>query len=379
MPKLEQSYYRSCKAIDDHLWKQLDTDQGFYFSRSFLEAFEKANTAIAYTYIIFKTNNRVKGFAVIQSMSVNLEAATATLPIPQRLFRSIQCYLSRARREITLCGNVFLSGNFGVHIVDAHFAPEVYRALGHLLPNLKTQKKAKVFFLKDFDLQKQPYVSVLERQKFHPFEVAPNMVLEIRWSDFLAYKKDLKSKYRIKINKADSKSSALELRELNAAEIFQYAPKLQELYTNITDRASFNAVDLDMRTYGYLKERFRESVIVKTYWLKEEMVGFATSFLVQDQLDAHFIGLDYGLNKTYSIYPRILNDYVRLAFEKRVKLLNLGRTASEIKSSIGASPQPLLCYVKHKRTVANSLFKPLVAQIKMTPYKQHRPFKKDKR
>lgn len=379
MPNLDVSYYTTSSAIAPRLWEQLDTTQSFYFSKSFLEACEKANPAIVFSYVIFETNNSAKGLAVIQSLSVKLETATANLPLPQRFLKTLQCYVSRRQREITLCGNVFLSGNFGVYIVDPSLAPQMYRTLGRILPNVNTPKKAKVFFFKDFNVQNQADAKVLERQHYHPFEVAPNMILTIKWSDFNSYKQSLKSKYRIKINKADTKSSALELRELDAPEIFKYAPKLQELYSNITERASFNAVEMDMRTYGFLKERFRESVIVNTYWLKDEMVGFATSFVLEDQLDAHFIGLDYGLNKTHSIYPRILNDYVRLAIDKQVKVLNLGRTASEIKSTIGACPQPLLCYVKHKRTLANSLFKPLVAQIKMTPYKQHQPFKNDKR
>jgi len=66
---------------------------------------------------------------------------------------------------------------------------------------------------------------------------------------------------------------------------------------------------------------------------------------------------------------------VRLGIEMKAKQVNFGRTSSEIKSTLGATPENLTCYVRHRRTVATLLFKPLVRQIKMKEYKQHTPLK----
>ena len=59
----------------------------------------------------------------------------------------------------------------------------------------------------------------------------------------------------------------------------------------------------------------------------------------ETHFDAHFIGIDYSKNKEFAIYPRILNDYVRLGIETKSNQINLGRTASEIKSTLGAKPK----------------------------------------
>jgi len=202
------------------------------------------------------------------------------------------------------------------------------------------------------------------------------MRLQVNWNDFEEYKNLLKSKYRVKVNRADSKSEGLQLKPFSAEDIITHREQLQNLYQNITEKAMFNAIDLNVNTYGHLQEYFRESVYFNTYWYQEKIVGFATAFHVEDRLDAHFIGMDYSLNKELAIYPRILNDYIRLGTELKVKEVNLGRTASEIKSTVGAVPESLTCYVKHRRTLANVMFKPLVRQVKMTNYKQHSPFKK---
>jgi len=95
----------------------------------------------------------------------------------------------------------------------------------------------------------------------------------------------------------------------------------------------------------------------------------------QENLDAHFIGLDYVFNKEYAIYPRILNDYVRLGIEHHSKRINLGRTASEIKTTLGAKPEDLMCYFRHKRTITNHFIKPLASSVKIKSFKQHKPFK----
>ena len=97
---------------------------------------------------------------------------------------------------------------------------------------------------------------------------------------------------------------------------------------------------------------------MKAYFLEDKLVGFLTALVNKNALDAHFIGLDYELNKSHAIYPRILNDYVRLGIEKQVSSINLGRTASEIKTTIGANPLELSCYIKHKNPFLNSLIKP---------------------
>ena len=203
------------------------------------------------------------------------------------------------------------------------------------------------------------------------------MIIDLKpeWKTFEDYKNILKSKYRVKSNKADSKSSALEARLFSKNDFETYKHELQALYQNTIDKASFNAQVLNLNTYGYLRAYLKEDFILKGYFLDNKLVGFLTALVKDQKLDAHFIGLDYTLNKAHAIYPRILNDYIRIGIEKKVSSINLGRTASEIKTTIGAQPLELSCYIKHKNPVLNSLVKPFFRRIKIKEFKQHFPFK----
>jgi len=377
LSKITITYHSSVQEVPDDTFTTLACENTLYFTSDFLEAFEKANPKIEYCYVVLSQKEAIIGLAILQRMSVAIDTAQEHLPFSERIARSLQCYISARKIHTMVCGNVFLSGNYGVIIKEGIPKEPIYSAIAQAIKTVQTQKKASVFFLKDFINQELPEVSEVEKHQFQSFAVEPNMRLQIlkHWTDFESYKASLKSKYRVKINKADQKSALLKVRSFEAADIDTYRNELQQLYSNITDRALFKTIDLEIETYRLLKIRFRESVLINTYWMENQMVGFATAFKVHNRLDAHFIGIDYTRNKELSIYPRILNDCVRLGIKMKVDEVNFGRTSSEIKSTLGAIPEDLTCYVRHRRTLATLLFKPLVRQIKMKTYKQHRPFK----
>lgn len=72
----------------------------------------------------------------------------------------------------------------------------------------------------------------------------------------------------------------------------------------------------------------------------------------------------------------MLYDYIKIAIENNLTTLNFGRTASEIKSSVGAIPQDLTMYLRHKKSITNKLVKLLLTKVQPTPFRQNFPFKK---
>jgi hypothetical protein len=71
-----------------------------------------------------------------------------------------------------------------------------------------------------------------------------------------------------------------------------------------------------------------------------------------------------------------LYTYIEIGIEKRLKTINFGRTASEIKSSVGAVPQDLTMYLRHKKTIKNRILKLLLHRVQPTAFQQKFPFKK---
>ena len=107
-------------------------------------------------------------------------------------------------------------------------------------------------------------------------------------------------------------------------------------------------------------------------------IAFSSSFEVEESvLEAHYIGLDYSLNKELELYQNILYDFIGKAVVSGKSHVNLGRTASEIKSTVGAKVQELTCYIKPQNTVSKVILKPFINFLQPGEWIPRNPFKEE--
>jgi predicted N-acyltransferase len=372
--------FNSVDAIPALDWESLNIQNNTYFSVAFLRAFETSNPKIAFKYIVIYDNLNAVGLANIQIISLSIDAILKNIKISKSVKRIFRFFLCNYPLKIMFCGNVFLSGEHGIILnqdIDKKKAFLVISKAIKKLSSLKENRPLHAIFVKDFYQESLHITDHLLDYNYMKMPVEPNMIFKLNsnWKTFEDYTDDLKSKYRVKVNKADKTSSGLTAKLFNEDDFQVYKEELQQLYENTISNADFNAQVLDLNTYIKLRALYKDNFIVKAYFYEDKLVGFLSALDNNNHLDAHFIGLDYELNKTYAIYPRILNDYVRLGIERQVSQINFGRTASEIKSTIGATPENLVCYTRHRHNVINKLLKSFIGQVKIKDFKQHEPFK----
>lgn len=375
---LKTEIFDTVDKIPETYWDSLKCATHIYYSPEFLKAFEKTNKTIAFNYVFITRNNKAIAFANTQLVTIKVETITQNIKMNTWLKQNINRLFCNNQIKILFCGNIFLSGEYGTFLKQGEEKIETFEALAEVIKRLsKSLKKLTGLFIKDFKETSLYITKHLDKFGYTPMQVEPNMIISLKpeWQNFDDYRSALKSKYRVKANKADSKSAVLIAKEFSSNDIETHKIQLQNLYQNTIDNADFNAQILNLNTYVLLKESFETEFTVIGYFLEKELVGFMSAMKNGDNLDAHFIGIDYSKNKDFAIYPRILNDYVRLGLSTGAKKINLGRTASEIKSTLGAKPQALTCYFKHKRTLPNSMIKPFVKNVKIKSFKQHLPFK----
>ncbi len=370
--------FNSAEEINANFLRSINPKNSPYFNKKFLLSYEASNPKIDIRYIGINENNTPKALAVVQIIDLSVDAILDNIKISSTLKRFLNLFFCRDYIKIMFCGNVFLSGNYGISFASTTDRGQLISRLGIALDGMaQTVKPLHAIFVKDFNEEELRYTKNFSPFGYTKIRVEPNMMIHLRqeWETFEDFKAALKSKYRVKANKADSNSQSLELKTCSVTDIKRYKEDLQTLYQNTIDNANFNAQILNLETYIRLKTEFKYDFIVQGYFFEDKLVGFLSALKRDNSLDAHFIGLNYALNKTHAIYPRILNDYVRLGIEHRVKVINLGRTASEIKTTVGAQPMDLSCYIKHKNPFINTLIRPLLKRIKIKSFKQHHPFK----
>lgn len=374
---IDSEIFKTIDSIPKSYWENLNCTGNIYYSPEFLKAFELANTAIEFNYIFILKNEKAIAFANTQTVTIGIETITKNIDMSYKVRRFVNSLFCKNHIKVLFCGNVFLSGEYGTFLKEDEPKIETFKAIAKAVKKLYRCKRLSTIFIKDFEDESLYITDHLKAFDYASMHVEPNMIiyLDSTWKSFEDYTSALKSKYRVKANRADAKSEALEAKLLNEEDIKMYLDELQALYQNTIDNADFNAQILNLNTYTHLKNTYKDNFTVKGYFLNDKLVGFLSAMQNGDHLDAHFIGIDYTNNKEYAIYPRILNDYVRLGIKTKSSQINLGRTASEIKSTLGAQPKTLTCYCRHKYALPNKILKPFIKNVHIKTFKQHQPFK----
>jgi hypothetical protein len=376
--ELKTEIFDSVNTIPKTYWDNLKCCTNSYYSPEFLKAFEIGNPNITFNYVFIIRNNQAVAFANTQLVTIGVETITKNIKMATWLKQTVNTLFCDNAICVLFCGNIFLSGEYGTFLKDGEVKVDMFNALANGIKTLsKRAKKLSGVFVKDFKNESLHITNHLEDFGYAAMQVEPNMIVTLKpeWISFDDYTRALKSKYRVKANKADSKSAVLETKFFNENAIKVHKKELQELYQNTIENADFNAQVLNLDTYIHLKTVFKDNFFVKGYFLENKLVGFLSAMKNHESLDAHFIGIDYSKNKQFGIYTRILNDYIRLGIDTKSKRINLGRTASEIKSTLGAEPETLTCYFKHKRKLANAVIRPFVKNVTIKTFKQHSVFK----
>lgn len=374
---LNSEIFKTVDSIPKSYWESLNCTNNIYYSPEFLKAFEIANTDIEFNYLFILKDGEAIAFANTQIVTIGIETITKNIAMSHKLRSIVNNLFCNNHIKVLFCGNVFLSGEYGTFLKEGQPKVETFKAIAKAVKKLYRCKRLSTIFIKDFEDESLYITDHLKAFDYASMHVEPNMIihLEPEWKSFEDYTSALKSKYRVKANRADAKSDVLESKLLNEEDIKMYLGELQALYQNTIDNADFNAQILNLNTYTHLKNTYKDNFIVKGYFLDGKLVGFLSAMQNGDHLDAHFIGIDYSNNKEYAIYPRILNDYVRLGIETKSSQINLGRTASEIKSTLGAQPKTLTCYCRHKYGLPNKILKSFIKNVHIKTFKQHQPFK----
>ncbi|MEF3078411.1 hypothetical protein [Winogradskyella poriferorum] len=374
---LNSEIFKTVDSIPKFYWDSLNCTNNIYYSPEFLKAFEIANTDIEFNYIFILKDGEAVAFANTQIVTIGIETITKNIAMSHKLRNIVNNLFCNNHIKVLFCGNVFLSGEYGTFLKEGEPKVETFKAIAKAVKKLYCCKRLSTIFIKDFEDESLYITDHLKAFDYASMHVEPNMIiyLDPTWKSFEDYTSALKSKYRVKANRADAKSELLEVKNFSKEDIEFYKDVLQSLYQNTIDNADFNAQILNLNTYTHLKNTYKDNFIVKGYFLDGKLVGFLSAMQNADHLDAHFIGIDYSNNKEYAIYPRILNDYVRLGIETKSSQINLGRTASEIKSTLGAQPKTLTCYCRHKYALPNKILKQFIKNVHIKTFKQHQPFK----
>jgi predicted N-acyltransferase len=209
--------------------------------------------------------------------------------------------------------------------------------------------------------------TALSRFSYRELETEPNMVLDIspQWKSYDDYLASLTSKYRKQSKQIDKEVAAAGgiVEEIKSDQIARDAEQLHALYLQTHKNARLRLVTLPVTFLPTLADRLGGDMRFTILKRGDELLGFVTTVKDGDTAVGYYIGFDRTANTEIPIYFRLLQSVVGHAIDLGCKRLSLGRTALEPKARLGARPDPMRIWIRHRIPMLNLIVRGLLHTI----------------
>jgi hypothetical protein len=386
------TFYESMVEVDKSVWDEVVLTTNFFLRADYLQVIENLHKPqIAHRYAIVFQNKLPVFICCFQVIDFTadvfggfVESQITDLTSKRlKLFdKYIDKYKDHVIMRLVTCGNNFVSGEHCFTYSPKIKRQEAFFVLDKISNIVSKEEKLRgtisATLIKDFYTNQLPKEKILEENKFIEFTVEPNMIIEIPENiggldNYIAlYSK----KYRNRAKSIFKAGGQITKQDLSAQEIKTLEKEIYKLYENVFSK--FKLVKLAENYFYEMKKTFTDIFFVTGYFLENKLVAFDSGyFLPDDTLEAHYIGVNYDINKDHELYQNILYHFIELAIIRKKKHLNLGRTASEIKSTVGAKAHELVCYIKPQNRVSKVVLNPFISFLQPTEWIPRNPFKED--
>ena len=311
--------------------------------------FLEQNTSIQGNYIKVFKNGIFSGNIYLQKVNVPINNIGYSL----KNFQRLECVIKSITHvscglDFLVCGNIFRPNQEGYFFSNGLTKETVFEEFINYIEDLEKEIGFAGILIKECN---SPLAS---EGKFTPIkqDVSMEMTLNSDWLTIGDYVRDLDKKYRKRFQKIQESGAELEKRELSSNELLYFQKHMFELYNQVYSTQDFKLTNINEAYFINLKEVLGEKLKIYGFFKNEELFAFTTHIYNENQqMEIHYIGLNYEWNKKYNLYFNILQFGLEKAIMDRQKSLELGRTAHVAKASLGAKPTPNYNYVYFKKHI----------------------------
>lgn len=381
--------FNTATAVGELQWNQHIPESNVLMHLENLKELENLHgDKMQFHYVFAKKDNVTVGVMYFQvvmfhgNQLINYFPETAK---PNFLMKGLKAVtgkiLNAVNIKLLVSGNVFMTGENGFYFsgeIDKPMRAKILRKAVNQL--LKSDSSLKAVLISDLyrpatDFDIDFYKSGYSEQIV---ESDMSIVLKNEWHSFDDYLNSLSSKYRVRAKKVFSlcQENGVVQRELNETEVEKYQERIYALYNNVMERADFKLSELSKDFFLAQKKSLPNYYHVFGYFKDDVMLGFISAYKIGKRMEVHYVGMDHEATKPIHLYQHMMYDMIRFGIENKAAQLHFGRTAPEIKSTIGAVPSPMYGWLKHRNALFNILLtRPYTANLKPKEYTFRNPFK----
>ena len=285
------------------------------------------------------------------------------------------------REPILVAGNLLSWGFHGIAFVPgedpALLWPGVAEALYRMRRAERLSGQTNFVLVKDLTAQ-QAGLDGLRRFSYRPVATEPNMVLDIdpAWRTYEDYLAALDAKYRRNARDQVKKLGAAGCRMERLTDPGAHSGRLHDLYLAVHNNAAVRLVTLPESYLPALARAAGDDFRCTVVRRGEEILGFVTALRDGKTAIAYYIGFDRDASaEGLPLYLRLLHATIADAIDWGCKRLSLGRTALEPKAALGAKPEPMSVWIRHRVPALNWLLRGLLGAVPHAEAPERNPFK----
>lgn len=374
-------------------WNHLTEHEHIFLEPDYLKLIETSgHTKLSCRYVIVYQNKKACG--IIYFQVVDFKAGTLEEVLggqgennSSTRLKIFENYIGSNKEEVLLrlftCGNNLVSGEYGF-VFDKKIKEETaHGILLNIIDVVSKEEKLKsglsAILIKDFHLPLQPE-KLFEEEKYSRFSVEPNLIVEIpeATDSITAYTELFSKKYRNRAKSIFKCFQGIETKYFELEDLKKHEKEIYGLYEEIFERAKFKLIKLPRDYFSRVKSIFKDKFKVLVFLKDEKIIAFSSIFLMPDNsVEAHYIGFQYELNQKHNLYQNLLYKIINEAVLNKRTKVNLGRTAAEIKTTVGAKAEDLVCYLKPQNTISRIIKKPFIAMLQPAEWIPRNPFKEE--
>ena len=285
------------------------------------------------------------------------------------------------RERILVAGNLLSWGFHGITFAPDEDPAALWPAVAEALYRIRRAERlaGQTDFVMVKDLTAgQGGVERLREFSYRPLETEPNMVLPVdaSWRSYDDYLGALDARYR--------RNSRDQIKKLGAAgctvepllNLDADAERLHELYLAVQRNAPVRLVTLPPSCLPALARAWGADFRCNVVRRGGEILGFVTSLRDGPTAIAYYIGFDRAAAaEGLPIYLRLLHSTIGDAIGWGCDRLSLGRTALEPKAALGAKPERMSVWLRHRVPAMNWMLRGVLGAVPHQEAPERNPFK----
>lgn len=372
---IELLRYSRAMDVPPAFWNALASTEAVGLELNHLRAVEESGiNAIRPHYVLALSDGDAVGIAYCFCMDLDIAEMADRYP-PWALNAVREWNPSFMMARVLEVGHIASIGCTIEAIPSAESA--FVSALAPEFDRIALEEGADFCLMRDVPLERAGIFETFLEAGYKDIEGFPIARMKIGWNSLDGYFGALKSKKRNEFRRRRAKLEADGIRVEMIADYAPYAERLAELWTNVAKRNNGYAHErLTPEYFRSMARRLPGRSHVVAITLRGEIVAYGLNLAGDGEYFGVAEGMDYRFRDEYELYANNMFEAVRMACESGSRSLNLGITAYDFKTSMGATLDRCKYYVKAMKDPSHTpAYAKIVSGVVKDAHRAHRAFR----